>query len=100
MALGGEDFMSDDTDFRDLLADVPPIAENPHYQLDVVELAKSLQAELGITILVSAHELNPLLGALDRVPYLGRGQAALGTVDEVIAGPVLSRMDSRSTSSA
>jgi hypothetical protein len=24
MALGGEDFMSDDTDFRDLLADVPP----------------------------------------------------------------------------
>jgi hypothetical protein len=25
MALGGEDFMSDDIDFRNLLADVPPI---------------------------------------------------------------------------
>jgi hypothetical protein len=24
MALGGEDFMSDDTEFRDFLADVPP----------------------------------------------------------------------------
>ena len=43
-------------------------------------------------MLFSAHELNPLLGALDRVLYLGSGQAALGTVDEVITGPVLSRL--------
>ena len=43
-------------------------------------------------MLFSAHELNPLLGALDRVLYLGGGQAALGTVDEVITGPVLSRL--------
>jgi zinc/manganese transport system ATP-binding protein len=53
---------------------------------------KSLQAKLGVTVLFSAHELNPLLGALDRVLYLGRGQAALGTVDDVITGPVLSRL--------
>jgi zinc/manganese transport system ATP-binding protein len=53
---------------------------------------KSLQVELGITVLFSAHELNPLLGAIDRVLYLGRGEAALGTVDEVITGPVLSRL--------
>jgi zinc/manganese transport system ATP-binding protein len=61
----------------------------------VVELAKSLQAELGITILFSGHELNPLnplLGALDRILYLRQGQAALGTVDKVIAWPVLSRL--------
>jgi hypothetical protein len=55
-------------------------------------LTKSLQAELGVTVLFSAHELNPLLGAVDRVLYLGRGQAALGTVDEVIRRPVLSRL--------
>jgi zinc/manganese transport system ATP-binding protein len=53
---------------------------------------KSLQVELGIAVLFSAHELNPLLGALDRVLYLGGGRAALGTVDEVITGPVLSRL--------
>jgi zinc/manganese transport system ATP-binding protein len=53
---------------------------------------KSLQAELGITVLFSAHELNPLLGALDRVLYLGNRQAALGTVDEVITSAVLSRL--------
>ena len=77
---------------RLLLLDEPLISLDPHHQRGVVELAKSLQAELGITVLFSAHELNPLLGALDRVLYLGRGQAALGTVDEVITGPVLSRL--------
>ena len=40
----------------------------------------------------SAHEINPLVGALDCVLYLGNGQAALGTVEEVITGPVLSRL--------
>ena len=77
---------------RLLLLDEPLISLDPHHQRAVVELARSLQGELGITVLFSAHELNPLLGVLDRVLYLGRGQAALGTVDEVITGPVLSRL--------
>ena len=46
----------------------------------------------GITVLFSAHEINPLVGAIDRVLYLGKGQAAIGTVDEVITAPVLSRL--------
>ncbi len=77
---------------RLLLLDEPLISLDPHHQRGVVELVRSLQSELGITVLFSAHELNPLLGVLDRVLYLGRGQAALGTVDEVITGPVLSRL--------
>jgi zinc/manganese transport system ATP-binding protein len=77
---------------RLLLLDEPLHSLDPRYQGEVVELVKSLQAELGIAVLFTAHELNPLLGSLDRVLYLGRGQAALGTVDEVIMGPVLSRL--------
>ena len=77
---------------RLLLLDEPLISLDPAYQRAVVELVKSLQMELGIAVLFSAHELNPLLGALDRVLYLGGGHAALGTVDEVITGPVLSRL--------
>jgi zinc/manganese transport system ATP-binding protein len=77
---------------RLLLLDEPLISLDPHHQRVVVELTKSLQAELGIAVLFSAHELNPLLSALDRVLYLGNGHAALGTVDEVITGPVLSRL--------
>ncbi len=77
---------------RLLLLDEPLISLDPHHQRGVVELARAVGSELSITVLFSAHELNPLLGALDRVLYLGGGQAALGTVDEVITGPVLSRL--------
>ncbi len=77
---------------RLLLLDEPLISLDPHRQREVVALARSLQTELGIAVLFSAHEINPLLGAIDRVLYLGQGQAALGTVDEVITGPVLSRL--------
>jgi zinc/manganese transport system ATP-binding protein len=75
-----------------LLLDEPLVNLDPHFQSDVVALTTALRSELGITVLFTAHELNPLLGVLDRVLYLGRGQAALGPVDEVITGPVLSRL--------
>lgn len=75
-----------------LLLDEPLISLDPRHQQEVVELVKTLQAELGITVLFSAHEINPLLGAIDQVLYLGRGQAALGAIDDVITGPVLSRL--------
>jgi zinc/manganese transport system ATP-binding protein len=75
-----------------LMLDEPLANLDPHYQGEVVALTKTLQDELGLTILFTAHELNPLLGAIDRVLYLGNGQAALGTVDEVITTPVLSRL--------
>jgi len=75
-----------------LLLDEPLISLDPRHQHAVVELVRSLQTELGIAVLFSAHELNPLLDAMHRVLYLGNGQAALGTVDQVINGPVLSRL--------
>jgi zinc/manganese transport system ATP-binding protein len=75
---------------RLLLLDEPLISLDPRRQQDLIRQVKALQTELGITVLFSAHELNPLLGALDRVLYLGQRHAALGTVPEVITGPVLS----------
>lgn len=75
---------------RLLLLDEPLISLDPRRQQDLIRQVKTLQTELGITVLFSAHELNPLLGALDRVLYLGQRHAALGTVQEVITGPVLS----------
>ena len=55
-------------------------------------MIRRIARERGITVLFSAHELNQWIGALDRVLYLGSGQAALGTVEEVITAPVLSRL--------
>jgi zinc/manganese transport system ATP-binding protein len=77
---------------RLLLLDEPLMSLDPHHQHAIVALVRELQRRLGIAVLFSAHDLNPLLGALDRVLYLGGGQAALGTVAEVITGPVLSRL--------
>jgi zinc/manganese transport system ATP-binding protein len=77
---------------RILLLDEPLASLDPHHQQAVVDLVRRLQRELGLTVLFSAHELNPLLGALDLVLYLGRGQAALGTLAEVVTAPVLSRL--------
>jgi zinc/manganese transport system ATP-binding protein len=43
-------------------------------------------------VLFTAHELNPLLGAMDRVLYLGHGRGAIGSVDEVMRSDVLSAL--------
>jgi zinc/manganese transport system ATP-binding protein len=75
-----------------LLLDEPLIGLDHRYQEAVVELVRNFARERNITVLFSAHELNQLVGALDRVLYLGNGQAALGTVEEVVTAPVLSRL--------
>jgi zinc/manganese transport system ATP-binding protein len=77
---------------RILLLDEPLISLDARHQQVVIELAARLCREMKMTILFSAHELNQLLGSIDRVLYLGNGQAALGTTDEVITVPVLSRL--------
>jgi zinc/manganese transport system ATP-binding protein len=75
-----------------LLLDEPLISLDPAHQKNIVEIVRRLRDELKIAILFSAHELNPLIGAIDRVLYLGAGKAVLGPVDEVVTGPVLSRL--------
>lgn len=75
-----------------LLLDEPLISLDPKHQRGVVELVARLGRQFGLAVLFSAHELNPLMGAIDRVLYVGGGRAVLGTVDEVITGPVLSRL--------
>jgi zinc/manganese transport system ATP-binding protein len=77
---------------RLLLLDEPLISLDYRYQEAVIDLVRRFARDRNITVLFSAHELNQLIGALDRVLYLGNGHAALGTVAEVVTGPVLSRL--------
>ena len=46
----------------------------------------------GVTVLLVAHDVNPIISYLDRVIYLGRGGAASGTPHEVISSETLSRL--------
>jgi zinc/manganese transport system ATP-binding protein len=77
---------------RLLLLDEPLISLDPARQRDVVGLVREVSRELGIAVLFSAHEVNPLLGAVDKVLYLGGGRAAIGTVDEVVNDATLSAL--------
>jgi len=77
---------------RLLLLDEPLISLDYRYQESIIELVRRFARERNITVLFSAHELNQLIGALDRVLYLGNGHAALGTVEEVVTAPVLSQL--------
>jgi zinc/manganese transport system ATP-binding protein len=75
-----------------LLLDEPLISLDARHQEVAIDVVRRISRERGITVLFSAHELNQLIGTLDRVLYLGNRQAVLGTVDEVITAPVLSRL--------
>ncbi|MGA8262251.1 MAG: ATP-binding cassette domain-containing protein [Arenicellales bacterium] len=77
---------------RLLLLDEPLISLDLRYQETVVNMIRRIQRERGITVLFTSHELNPLLDAIDRVLYLGNHQAAIGSIEEVITAPVLSRL--------
>jgi len=77
---------------RLIMLDEPLISLDPGHQRNVVEIARRICDDLKVAILFSAHELNPLVNAIDRVLYLGHGEAVIGAVDEVVAGPVLSRL--------
>ena len=75
-----------------LLLDEPLISLDAAHQRAIIELVHEIGERLGIAVLFCSHEINPLLRAVDRVLYLGNGKAAIGSVDEVISGPVLSKL--------
>jgi zinc/manganese transport system ATP-binding protein len=75
-----------------LLLDEPLIMLDARHQEVAIDVVRKVCRERGITVLFSGHELNQLLGAIDRVLYLGNGQAVLGAIGEVVTGPVLSRL--------
>ena len=43
-------------------------------------------------MLISAHDMNPLLPVMDRIVYVAGGRVASGTTDEVVRSEVLSRL--------
>ena len=77
---------------RLLLLDEPLANLDPHSTREVVDLLAGLARERDLAVLISAHEINPLLPVMDRLVYLAGGRAASGTADEVVRSDVLSRL--------
>jgi zinc/manganese transport system ATP-binding protein len=58
----------------------------------VAALIRRICQEHGVTVLLVAHDVNPILPYLDRVIYLAHGGAVAGTPDTVITSETLSRL--------
>jgi zinc/manganese transport system ATP-binding protein len=59
---------------------------------EVVALLARIAREQELAVLISAHEINPLLPVMDRIVYLAAGRAVSGTTEEVVRAEVLSRL--------
>jgi zinc/manganese transport system ATP-binding protein len=59
---------------------------------EVVSLVARVAREQRVAVLISAHEINPLLPVMDRIVYLAGGRAVHGRADEVVRGDVLSKL--------
>lgn len=75
-----------------LLLDEPLMNLDPYYQENLVALINSIRLELGITVLFTSHDINPLLSSVDRVLYLAEGKAVIGLVNEIITSEKLSAL--------
>jgi zinc/manganese transport system ATP-binding protein len=75
-----------------LLLDEPLANLDIRSAAEVVELLARIAGEQRIAILLSAHDMNPLLPVMDHVVYLADGRAASGTTDQVVRTDTLSRL--------
>ena len=77
---------------RLLLLDEPLANLDLRSGQEIVSLLARIAREQQIAVLLSAHEINPLLPVMDRVVYLASGRAASGPADQVVTSEVLSRL--------
>ncbi|HEY1857383.1 metal ABC transporter ATP-binding protein [Acidocella sp.] len=75
---------------RLLLLDEPLANLDMRSIAEVVDLLRRLTRDQKIAVLLSAHDMNPLLPAMDRIVYLANGKAASGATTEVVRTAVLS----------
>jgi zinc/manganese transport system ATP-binding protein len=77
---------------RMLLLDEPLDSLDLPNQASVVGLISEISDEYGITVLIVAHDVNPLISSLDGVVYVARGGAVSGPPEEVITSRTLSAL--------
>ena len=79
-------------DPRLLLCDEPLLSLDLHHQRSVSELIDTQRKALNTAVVFVTHDVNPILGMVDRVLYLAGGRFRVGTPDEVLRSEVLSYM--------
>ncbi len=75
-----------------VLADEPLLSLDLHHQRTVAGLLERVRHERGASVLMVTHDINPVLGMVDRVLYLAGGSFRVGTPDEVLRSEVLGEL--------
>jgi zinc/manganese transport system ATP-binding protein len=75
-----------------LLLDEPLANLDPASTQAIVKLLAEIAASRRMGVLLSTHDINPLLPFMHRVVYLAGGLAASGTTEEVVRSDVLSAL--------
>jgi zinc/manganese transport system ATP-binding protein len=75
-----------------LLLDEPLDSLDLPSQAAAAALISRICRERGVTVVMVAHDVNPILSRLDRVVYMAAGGAAAGTPAEVITSETLTRL--------
>jgi zinc/manganese transport system ATP-binding protein len=75
-----------------LLLDEPLANLDLRSASEVVALVAGIARRQRLAVLISAHEINPLLPVMDQIVYLAAGRAVQGRTEDVITSDVLSRL--------
>jgi zinc/manganese transport system ATP-binding protein len=75
-----------------LLLDEPLDSLDLPNQAAIAALIGRICREEGVTVVMVAHDVNPILSRLDRVVYLAEGGAVAGRPEQVITSETLSRL--------
>ena len=75
-----------------LLLDEPLANLDLRSEQEIVALLGKLAREQEISVLLSAHDMNPLLPVMDRIVYVANGRAASGPTDEVVTSEGLTKL--------
>ena len=77
---------------RLLLLDEPLANLDISSEQGIVSVLARLARAEGVAVLLSAHDMNPLMPVMDRIVYVAAGRVAVGSTDEVVRPEVLSRL--------
>jgi zinc/manganese transport system ATP-binding protein len=80
------------TDPKILLLDEPLSNLDLSHAQEIVALLEKICRERNVTIVLVAHDVNPLISSIDRVLYMAKGHSAIGTPGDIITTETLSNL--------
>jgi zinc/manganese transport system ATP-binding protein len=75
-----------------LLLDEPLSNLDLSHAQEIVALLKKISRDRGVTIVLVAHDVNPLISSINQVLYMANGHSAIGSPEKIITTETLSKL--------